>query len=773
MPGMNGDQPPRPKLFVSYAHADETDGGWKTKLLPTLQALRTGGIIEFFEDEMIAVGDEWDERLRRELDAYDLIMFLVSTAFLASGYIELVEVRRALERHEAKQAHILPILVKPCDWTYRDWAKVQAFPRYGPDARPLSFWEKQGELDDALTQISQHIRAWAKTWHARQQARTSDADIPTTPPYRGLSPFEPEDEADFIGREALPDKLSNTVSANRQTRRLPSEPGSMRPPEPIDVFISYKREERDVAKGLAEALARRGYKVWWDIELLPGDKFVDSIMAVLDEAKAVIVLWSRAAVASTFVRSEARAADEQDKLIPARLDDCRLPLPFGERHTLDLRGWWPTADEAVLDPLLRALEVRVGKSPEPRQQPATVEANLHARDDEVAFWRSVSERQPESAKEYALYLEAYPEGLFVKIARHRIEELAARAPDEPTPEPPKPPDNPIVTTKNIIIALGAVAAALTAVITLEERIWERCESWGWCDTTNDNGASEVVEPETGAELPSPLPADLPVPEISRMPPADDALELPWSPPPDLPVPEMTQIPPKEVPLPATFTMGSDTGPERERPTREVTIAQPFLMSRTPITFEHYAAFAQAKGHTVPAPADYNWNDAPTMLPVVGVSWHDAGAYAEWLGERTGASCRLPSEAEWEFACRAGTSTHYWWGPDFDPTMANTDEGRAGRPTSGGTFPANPWGLYDMSGNVWEWVLDHYHSTYEDAPTDGSAWIEASFPENRPRVLRGGSWGSNRHGAHCADRSGVSPGDRFDFVGFRVVCSSPS
>ena len=522
------------------------------------------------------------------------------------------------------------------------------------------------------------------------------------------------------------------------------------PKAPIDVFISYKREERDIAKGLAEALARRGYKVWWDIELLPGDRFVDSIMAVLSEAKAVIVLWSRAAVASDFVRAEARHADEQDKLIPARLDDCRLPLPFGERHTLDLRGWWPTADEDALEPLLRALEARVGKPPAPRQQPATVEENLHARDDEVAFWRSVSERQPESAKEYEFYLEEYPEGLFVKIARHRIEELAARAPDEPTPGPPKPPDNPLVTTKNVIIALGAVAAALTAVITLEERIRERCESWGWCTTADDNGGTKVVKAETDAELP-------------------------WSPPPGLAVPEMTRIPPEDVALPVTFTMGSETGPERERPTREVTIAQPFLMSRTPITYEHYAAFAQAKGRTVPAPADYDWNDAPTTLPVVGVNWQHAGDYADWLGEQTGANCRLPSEAEWEFACRAGTETDYWWGPDFDPMMANTRERGPGRPTPVGTFPAtpNPWGLYDMSGNVWEWIEDHWHGTYDEAPRDGSAWIDGSAQENNRRVLRGGSWGDGQLFARCALRDGLYPNVRYGNIGFRVVCSSPS
>lgn len=521
------------------------------------------------------------------------------------------------------------------------------------------------------------------------------------------------------------------------------------PNEPIDVFISYKREERDVAKALAEALARRGYKVWWDIELMPGDRFVDSIMAVLSEAKAVIVLWSHAAVASDFVRAEARHADEQDKLIPARLDDCRLPLPFGERHTLDLRGWWPTADEDTLEPLLRALEARVGKPPAPRQQPATVEANLHARDDEVAFWRSVSERQPESASEYEFYLEEYPEGLFVKIARHRIKELAARAPHEPTPDPPKPSDNPLVTTKKVIIALGAVAAALTAVITLEERIWERCESWGWCATADDNGGNEVEE--------------------------DELAELVYAAPPVPPVPELIRIPPTDVALPATFTMGSETGPERERPTREVTIAQPFLMSRTPITFEHYTAFARDTGREAPSPADFYWHNVPPTLPVVGVSWHDARAYADWLGSTTGARCQLPTEAQWEFACRAGSERRYWWGDEFDPTMANTRKDGPGRPTPVGTFPHTPnnWDLFDMSGNVWEWIEDQYHGTYENAPSDGSAWIDAQAQENSPRVVRGGSWFSVQDGARCANRLGNFPNFQVNFIGFRVVCSSPT
>ena len=472
-------------------------------------------------------------------------------------------------------------------------------------------------------------------------------------------------------------------------------------PEPIDVFISYKREERDVAKALAEALARRGYKVWWDIELLPGDRFVDAIMAVIERAKALIVLWSRQAVASDFVRAEAREAYEEKKLIPVRLERCRIPLPFGELQTLDLEAWWPEADETRLEPLLRALDARIGRPPAPPQTPAATEANLHGQDSEATFWRSVSERQPQSAREYELYLQQYPNGVFASLARHRLEELQG-------PEQPSSP------ASGAAIARRGVAGPV--------------------------GASNLLTLQSARSLP---------------------------------LPELARIPPVEIPLPATFIMGSTTGGyDDERPTRTVTIAQPLHMSRTPITFEHYAAFAQESGRKAPSPADFGWNDAPTTLPVVGVTWRGANAYAEWLGEQTGASCRLPSEAEWEFACRAGTTTAYWWGDDFDPTLANTREGGSGRPTPVGTYPpaSNPWGLHDMSGNVWEWTLDHWHDNYRNAPTDGSAWIDTGAQEDSPRVLRGGSWYGSRDGARCAYRGRNFPYYGF---GFRVVCSSPS
>lgn len=123
-------------------------------------------------------------------------------------------------------------------------------------------------------------------------------------------------------------------------------------------------------------------------------------------------------------------------------------------------------------------------------------------------------------------------------------------------------------------------------------------------------------------------------------------------------------------------------------------------------------------------------------PVVGVSWRDAVAYSEWLGRQTGKSYRLPSEAEWEYACRAGTTTRYAFGDAITPKEANYSES-IGKTTKVGAYPPNAWGLYDMHGNVWEWVADIYHDIYQGAPTDGTVWIDQRRRKflSRPRHPR--------------------------------------
>ena len=146
---------------------------------------------------------------------------------------------------------------------------------------------------------------------------------------------------------------------------------------------------------------------------------------------------------------------------------------------------------------------------------------------------------------------------------------------------------------------------------------------------------------------------------------------------------------------------------------------------------------------------------------MGVSWEDARRYAKWAG------LRLPSEAEWEYACRAGTSTRYYTGDtEEDLKRAGWYEANSGNQTHPvGEKEANGFGLYDMHGNVWEWTEDDWHGNYKGAPDDGRPWIDD--PRGSDRVIRGGSWGSVAQHCRSAIRGYGGPGDRDDDVGFRL------
>jgi len=203
----------------------------------------------------------------------------------------------------------------------------------------------------------------------------------------------------------------------------------------------------------------------------------------------------------------------------------------------------------------------------------------------------------------------------------------------------------------------------------------------------------------------------------------------------------------------------------EGPEHTVTIA-PFYMGKYEVTFAEYDAFATATGRTLPN--DYGYGRG--TRPVISVSWDDAVAYTAWLSVQTGSTYRLPSESEWEYANRAGTTTAYWWGASVGSNNANCAQtsspcGDSFANTSPvGSFAANRFGLHDTLGNVWEWTADDYHSNYTGAPTDGTPWITAG---SGYRVLRGGSWTDASRSVRSATRSLGSPPARRNYLGFRV------
>ena len=221
----------------------------------------------------------------------------------------------------------------------------------------------------------------------------------------------------------------------------------------------------------------------------------------------------------------------------------------------------------------------------------------------------------------------------------------------------------------------------------------------------------------------------------------------------------------------------------ERPQHQVTVP-PFFMGKYPITQTQWRAIASRTDLKVekdlePNPANFKDRPDSDRRPVEQVSWYDAVEFCARLFKLTGREYRLPSEAEWEYACRAGTTTPFYFGETITGELANYDASRiyAEEPkgkyreqtTPVGQFPPNAFGLYDMHGNVWEWCADTWHDNYDGAPTDGSAWIENGNDNRSP--LRGGSWCSNPALCRSAYRYYSFRRGSLNYYGFRVVCGA--
>ena len=262
---------------------------------------------------------------------------------------------------------------------------------------------------------------------------------------------------------------------------------------------------------------------------------------------------------------------------------------------------------------------------------------------------------------------------------------------------------------------------------------------------------------------------------SRLPDLAEFREAPFA-------PEMVVIPAGE------FGMGSDKsddeayadekGPDGKK--RLVRIPERFALGKYPVTFEEYDLFCEAR-KLEPPKDEQDWGR--DRRPVINVSWNDAVAYAAWLNERLGAEAYgLPSEAQWEYACRGGKNSRYWWGDGWDPTRANGNrafgKGRTspvGHYEDKGQAP-HPFNLSDMIGNVWEWCADSWTESLADIPPDGQPYFpqpsrnrkkQKENADSPARALRGGSWNDVPRSLRSAFRDSDGPGNRDDYVGFRL------
>jgi formylglycine-generating enzyme required for sulfatase activity len=428
-----------------------------------------------------------------------------------------------------------------------------------------------------------------------------------------------------------------------------------------DIFICYSRADSVIAKQLTERLEAEGWSVYLDVQTRVGSRWHEVIQAKLQEAKAVVALWSTKSRNSDFVLEEAEFGRRHHILFPVFIEPVEFPYGFSRIQTGDMIGWKGEADHPGLVRLLEALREHLGVK-------STPSPKLNAEDTRQQVGRN------------------------------------------------KP--------------LGGVS-----------------------------GETAGQMPETVAERPySGL--QLFIPGQTLRDPLKDGGEGPL----------MVVIPP------GRFMMGSPPDePERldrECPHHEVIIQKSLALGVCAVTFADYELFCRYTKRKLPA--DRGWGRE--TRPVINVSWRDAQAYCTWLSQQTGYGYRLPSESEWEYACRAGTQTPLSFGDNITPEQVNYD---GNHPYAGGnkglyrkqtvpvqSLPPNAWGLYEMHGNVWEWVQDVWHKDYQGAPTDGSAWESADTVA--ARVLRGGSWYYSARGCRSAYRSNARPGLQSNDTGFRCA-----
>ena len=348
----------------------------------------------------------------------------------------------------------------------------------------------------------------------------------------------------------------------------------------------------------------------------------------------------------------------------------------------------------------------------PRIQLAGVVPKNSAEQFELAFWNSVKDSN--QIGDYEAYLKAYPKGKFVALAQARIATLraaqahaagSASAPPMPKEAPAKAPDTAARTPPAKAAPAGPAAGA--------------------------------AAPAAGAAA-----SGTDIKDCTACP---VLVSLPGG----------------------TFTMGNNTSDPSEKPAHQVTVDAPFAIGRYEVSVQQWNACAAAgacQKIAVPVGA------SPTA-PMRDVSWDDAQQYVKWLGATSGKPYRLPTEAEWEFAARGGTTTRYWWGEQMAQGKANCKEcgkpWNEDAPANVGSFAANPYGLYDTSGSVWEWVADCWHNNYKGAPANARAWDEKDC---RVRVIRGGSWREGASYMVASTRFKYDAGVRHSQNGFRVARS---
>jgi formylglycine-generating enzyme required for sulfatase activity len=427
-----------------------------------------------------------------------------------------------------------------------------------------------------------------------------------------------------------------------------------------DVFLSYKREDAEIASRIVDALRESGVSVWWDDGITPRQAWDTEIEQAISAASTVMVLWSPRSIVSEWVRTEAHYGKDRGKLVPAIIEPCTIPIAFALTQTVNISGWDGNREDRQWRKLLT--------------------------------W---------------------------------ITDLISSQPDRPD------------------LPAGPGAA----------------------------GAGDVYRDAIGTLH-------------SGEPIYDGAFINPYTPPGTL-FRDGEQMPVMRILPKGSFLLGTTVNDpdcaSYETPQKRIDIPASFAIGVFPVLVsEYFKIVGSLPSAPTPAAPPRNWFDrfraspqppaqaaAQSMpaadIPVTGVSYDEAEAFANRLSSASQQSYRIPSEAEWEYACRAGSMSRYSCGDAIEPTGAAFALGSG--PVAVGAYAPNRFGLYDMHGNVREWTADLWHDSYDLTPQDGRPALDG---HSSMRVVRGGGWRDNAAMLRSAARMRATGTIRADVIGFRIA-----